>query len=111
MTFTCLRDKNTADISSYTLDELLGDSAPAAAAFLLKCDVEGAEFLVLQGAKHFLSNASPDLLLSVHPPTLPEYGHTKDDVRNFLLGLGYQIEFVAVDHEEHWLCTREVARG
>jgi len=111
MTFTCLSHENTADIPVYTLDELLGESDTAAGPFLLKCDVEGAELLVLRGAERFLQRAAPYILLSVHPPTLPEYGHTKDDVRNFLHRLGYGISLVAVDHEEHWWCPRDAKRS
>jgi len=111
MTFTCLGHENTDDIPAYTLDELFGNAGPEDGKYLLKCDVEGAELLVLQGAEVFLRTASPDLLLSVHPPTLPQYGHSKDDLKNFLVGLGYGISIIAVDHEEHWWCVRKTAQG
>jgi FkbM family methyltransferase len=109
MTFTCLSHENTGDIPAYTLDELFaGDGAPAGKC-LVKCDVEGAELLVLRGAERFLRGASPALLLSVHRPhMLAEYGHTQDEVKTFLQGLGYQIRVVAVDHEEHWWCEAKV---
>ena len=71
---------------------------------LLKCDVEGAEVLVLLGAEQFLQRTMPSLLISVHPLALPEYGHSVADVRNFLEKLNYSVSVIAVDHEEHWWC-------
>src|SRR5262245_29385380 len=45
-----------------------------------------------------------NFLLSVHPPALPGYGHSKAAVEAFLRRLGYDIRCLAVDHEEHWWC-------
>lgn len=73
---------------------------------LLKCDVEGAELLVLEGAKRFLSRVAPAILLSVHPPALPRYGNSVGELQNFLMQAGYKWEVLAVDHEEHWWCTK-----
>jgi FkbM family methyltransferase len=73
---------------------------------LMKIDVEGAELLVLRGAQRFLAALSPALILSVHPATLPEYGHTVEDVRQFLIEHGYSISLAGSDHEEHWWCTK-----
>jgi hypothetical protein len=75
---------------------------------LLKCDVEGAEVLVLLGAEQFLQRTMPNLLIGVHRLALPEYGHTVDDVRNFFEKLNYSICVIAVDHEEHWWCQPAV---
>jgi FkbM family methyltransferase len=71
---------------------------------LVKCDVEGAELLVLAGGEALLRRVRPDLLLSVHPPALPGYGHSKAEAEAFLRRLGYDIRCLAVDHEEHWWC-------
>ncbi len=59
---------------------------------------------MLEGARRLLQRNAPPLLLSVHPPALPFYGGTVDAVRNFLVELGYEIDILAVDHEEHWWC-------
>jgi FkbM family methyltransferase len=105
MTFTCLSHENTSDIPSYTLDEVFGNTGASDGGSLLKCDVEGAELLVLRGSRNYLRKHKPNLLLSVHPPALPEYGHSKEDVRKFLEEAAYSLEVIAVDHEEHWWCV------
>jgi hypothetical protein len=56
------------------------------------------------GGEALLRRVRPDLLLSVHPPALPGYGHSKAEVEAFLRRLGYDIRCLAVDHEEHWWC-------
>src|SRR5439155_12896697 len=89
-------------IPRHTLDSLIPADLLPNTPILIKCDVEGAELLVLKGAERFLAERHPALLLSVHPPTLPNYGATKEDVRSFLLGHQYGIKVIAIDHEEHW---------
>ena len=105
--FACLADPPADSTPIRRLDDLLASEGVDAVGLrptLLKCDVEGAELLVLRGAADFLRRAQPELLLSVHPPALPSYGHSRGDVESFLKALGYEIRCLAVDHEEHWWC-------
>jgi FkbM family methyltransferase len=101
--FICLGAPDTDAISCRRLDDLFVDGFDGRPC-LVKCDVEGAEQLVLAGAETILRRFRPDLLLSVHPPELPQHGHTVDSIRAYLASLGYAIDCLAVDHEEHWLC-------
>lgn len=93
------------DIPCWTLDALLSESQPGAV--LIKCDVEGAEMLVLQGAREFISSHRPTLLLSVHPEMLSEYGYSREDVGQFLCEFGYTVDVISIDHEEHWWCRHQ----
>lgn len=102
--FVCLTDPDVSAIPCRRLDDLFPAEIVERRPLLIKCDVEGAELLVLSGAENLLRRARPDLLLSVHPPALPGYGHSREGVREFLEGTGYDIRCVAVDHEEHWWC-------
>lgn len=97
---------NSEQLPRYTLDGLLADfdfthDAPE---ILIKCDVEGAEWAVLQGATRLLESGKATFLLSVHPELLPEFGGSVDEIRTILQRAGYSIKELAVDHEEHWLC-------
>jgi len=103
--YVCLEDPGVAEIPRNTLDDLFRAEPVEARPVLIKCDVEGAELLVLYGARQLLARCRPALLLSIHPPALPLHGHSKEDVSAFLRELDYQIAVVAVDHEEHWWCT------
>jgi FkbM family methyltransferase len=92
------------DLPRYRLDDLFSSAIDRP--ILIKCDVEGAELLVLRGASRLLSEMRCDLLLSVHWHEMTErYGYTVEDIRKFLNDLDYQIEVLAIDHEEHWWCT------
>ena len=102
--YTCLADPHDGSIPTRTLDSL--GLAESAVPLLLKCDVEGAELLVLRGAAALIERRSPSLLLSVHPALLPAYGHAPDDVRAFVEVRGYTVRVLAIDHEEHWWCVR-----
>jgi FkbM family methyltransferase len=72
---------------------------------LIKCDVEGAELHVLQGAVMLLQSVRPMLLISVHPQHLPRYGHSVDDIKRILHESRYDVEHLSEDHEQHWFCT------
>ncbi|MEO8198254.1 MAG: FkbM family methyltransferase [Thermoanaerobaculia bacterium] len=105
--FACITDIHEDSAPARRLDDLMApelenglDIRPT----LLKCDVEGAELLVLRGGANFLRKARPELLLSVHPPALPSYGHSTGDVEAFLRQMDYEVHCLAIDHEEHWWC-------
>lgn len=108
--FICLNDPEARSIPCRRLDDLFATEVFDRRPVLMKCDVEGAELLVLYGAENLLRHARPDLLLSVHPPALPSYGHSREGVRKFLETMGYDIQFLATDHEEHWWCEFKSAR-
>jgi len=104
--YVCLDQNPSPDIPVHSLDRLLDIDSLSSRAVLLKCDVEGAELLVLQGAQRLLESVCPVLLLSVHPPALPAYGHSVAQVRKILGNLGYQMRILSIDHEEHWWCEK-----
>ncbi|MEO0794559.1 MAG: FkbM family methyltransferase [Verrucomicrobiota bacterium] len=79
---------------------------PAESPCIIKCDVEGAEDLVLSGASEALARDNVTLLLSVHPPYLPKFGSSTEQIRNRLETAGFAIEVIGIDHEEHWLCQK-----
>ncbi|MGI0489157.1 FkbM family methyltransferase [Pantanalinema rosaneae CENA516] len=58
---------------------------------MIKMDVEGAEFSVLQGAKQSLITYRPLLLLELSDAALQAQGSSAADVLEFLQSLGYEI--------------------
>jgi FkbM family methyltransferase len=57
---------------------------------LLKCDVEGAELLVLRGAEWSLRQFRPKILLELDERWTTSFGWTPGEVIRFLSGLGYR---------------------
>lgn len=69
---------------------------------VINIDAEGSELRVLKGAKGILTNDKPLVFVSIHPEFIKEmYGHTMDDVLDYMTGLGYFHTLLAVDHEYH----------
>jgi FkbM family methyltransferase len=101
--FVCLGDSNTDAIPHYRLDDLFADDTPRRP-ILIKCDVEGAEQLVLLGARQFIARTRPTILLSVHPFMINRFGHTKEGIETLLTTMGYDVTLLESDHELHWLC-------
>ena len=56
---------------------------------LIKCDIEGAEMLFLQGAINVLQKESPIVICEIVAEHLDKYGHKPEDIHAFLLKLGY----------------------
>lgn len=102
--FVTMRSSAASGIWTHSLDALLLNSGRLRPPVLLKCDVEGAELLVLRGARGLLQRYAPHLLLSVHPSVLAEYGCSVSDIRNALSAQSYRVEVIGIDHEEHWWC-------
>lgn len=70
----------------------------------LSIDVEGAELIVLNGARATLEERPPKVWVSIHPDLMArDYGHDKIDLLDMMQDLGYRADLLAVDHEEHWL--------
>lgn len=66
-------------------------------------DVEGAELHVLNGAYNTLKNYKPKVWVSIHPDMMErDYNVTKDQLLKYMTDLGYEPEYLATDHEEHW---------
>lgn len=71
----------------------------------ISIDVEGAELDVLVGAKRVLDTAHPLVWVSLHPDLMGrDYASTPEDVKEYMSGLGYQMDLLCTDHEEHWMC-------
>lgn len=88
----------------YTVDQLFLD-AKIGNNILIKCDIEGAEMLALKGASEFISKYKPTMLVSVHPELILNYQSSKEEVASFLKKNNYNVDLLAIDHEEHWWCT------
>lgn len=75
-------------------------------------DVEGAELLVLKGARKVLEKFHPKVWVSVHPDlALKDYGTKEGGVVEFMNQSGYVCEVLAIDHETHVYCNYENSKG
>lgn len=90
------------DIDKITLDDLadrLGIRPD-----VLTMDTEGSELRVVQGAERILAEDRPLVWISVHPEfSVQMYETTRLDLLRFMQARGYRCEWLAWDHEEHWL--------
>lgn len=103
--YVCIEEGSSTPIPYHSLDGLLfAEKELLKRPVLIKIDVEGAELLVLEGAKGLISDYKPCFLLSVHPDALPKYGHTRKDIKRFFKDHNYNFRIISIDHEEHWWC-------
>lgn len=101
-TFVCFDAAEAPLLPWHSVDGLWQNVEKPSAPFLLKCDVEGAEYMVLKGAVAFIQQHQPAIFLSVHPQFLPRFGHDVPQIKTLLTELGYEWFCYDVDHEEHW---------
>lgn len=74
-------------------------------------DVEGGEVEVLKGARRVLSEDRPMIWISVHPDFLrDEFSQSPADLFELLMEHGYDLRFLARNHEEHWLAWHPAGR-
>jgi FkbM family methyltransferase len=77
-------------INVVKLDDLIADNTVPVPA-VMKIDVEGAELMVLKGAKKLLSDAKPILFIEIHSRELCK------DCNSLLVKLGYQVLVMETD--------------
>lgn len=70
----------------------------------LTMDTEGAEILVLLGARKTLEKYKPIVWASLHPDlAIKNYGSAVQRIHILMEDLGYKSKFLDEDHEEHWV--------
>lgn len=97
------RVEERPDLPTTTIDRLVsvGVTPPT----VVTIDVEGAELLVLDGARRTLLDHRPEVFVSIHPEFMAHHHGTLDGVcavRAFMAEFGYDEQFLAIDHEHHW---------
>lgn len=83
-----LSENGDLTINTVSIDELVGNGKIPTPDYI-KIDVEGAELLVLKGAKSTLINYSPKIFLATHSHRVP---NVHIDCCNFLASLGYKLK-------------------
>jgi hypothetical protein len=78
------------DMPSVTLDTFC--TARHFTPAVIKVDVEGAELLVLQGARKLLMTAAPAILCEIHPVQMQNCGSTVDGLYVFLDEVCYHLQ-------------------
>lgn len=61
---------------------------------LIKIDVEGHEYKVIEGASQILNYKSPKLIIEIHPPQLEYEGKTDKDVLQLLKSYSYEYKII-----------------
>jgi FkbM family methyltransferase len=78
------------DVQVIKLDEYVKENG-ISQVDAIKMDVEGAELLVLKGARDLLKNYRPTIIFELATQHVIGFKYTCDDVLDFLTGLGYDI--------------------
>lgn len=77
-----------------TLDDLLDEIGPERV--VVKLDVEGSEFAVLEGGRKLIESVHPPLLIEINPWTAEAAGRNTADLMKLLLSFGYR-SFATMD--------------
>jgi FkbM family methyltransferase len=83
-------ETNFEEVQTTTLDKVLSDEG-IERVDLIKLDVEGAEELVLQGARSLFSRMRPTLILEINPTAIARLGLSPDGIVNLLKEWDYDL--------------------
>ncbi len=74
----------------------------------IKCDVEGAELLVMKGANNLLTLARPIVMLEIADEWVNRFGYTSQEIFNYMSSFGYECKHssqVALDMNLRKACS------
>jgi len=72
----------------------------------IKIDVEGSELDLLVGAEKTLAEFRPKILLSVHPPFIPNAPKAIEEIWDLLERHGYRVSFEGKPAKREWFVTK-----
>jgi FkbM family methyltransferase len=76
------------EVEAISLDSFAAQHPGQVRPRLIKIDVEGAEFLVLEGARQLIGETHPYLCIEIHPNAAGVFDHAR--LRQYLDGFGYK---------------------
>ena len=85
--------KNTAIVKSMTIDSFCAKNK-INRLDLLKCDVEGAELMVLRGAKSMIKRCMPIIILEIQENWAMRFGYAPSEIFDLLKDLGYNYSLI-----------------
>jgi FkbM family methyltransferase len=100
--YTCIDHQMRTDIPCWDVDGLFLPLARTGRPLLIKCDIEGAEKLMVEGSQGVMDQPDVQLLLGVHPKRLPGFGTTREQLWQALEAKQFEVKLVETDTEEHW---------
>lgn len=73
----------------------------------IKCDIEGAELFMLEGAKNTIKKFHPYVLLEIQQEWTQKYGYDANEIFEFMENLGYKYKCVTDDGKVKKLAQRK----
>ncbi len=88
-----MKKQGTVEVECLTMDSYV-EKEGIRSLDLIKCDVEGAELLVLEGAKKTLERFKPRLLLEIVDAWTRRFSYGPKDILDFMKDIGYDSYFI-----------------
>jgi FkbM family methyltransferase len=103
-------DRDKARVEVRTINDIIIDSPYKPD--VIKIDIEGAEFMALEGARDYIEKNQPLIYCEIHlhkgPGSIYSFGHSPEDVFIYFSGLNYKIETLPVRPEHLFEHLKEI---
>jgi FkbM family methyltransferase len=103
-------DGERIEVRAYTVDELITQNA-CSSPDVMKIDVEGAEYEVLQGMSQVLSKSPPRAIFVEIHDQVKHFGATPDEVKSLLREAGYLLEVLDEQENREFVHAKVASNG
>lgn len=98
------QSRNEFEVQVISLDEFVIENGVKSDC--IKIDVEGSELDLLLGAEKTLSEQQPKILLSMHPPFIPNGRESIEAIWDILKKHRYDVSFEGTSVDREWFCSK-----
>ncbi len=99
-------NEHSIEVEMISIDEYVKENGIGQVDFV-KIDAEGAEYSVLKGLKNTIDKDKPQIILSLHPDSIKNFGDSLKEIWNYIEERGYNAYYQNTKMNEQYFASKD----